>query len=191
MRNLGIIIATVTVFFIIGCRDAYKKDANLELLMSSPIHLPLSEMEKFNNNSLEDNQESELYKLIHFVDTKSCSICELKSLYQWDDLLIKNNMGKLVQLCYIIEAGNHNREDLINAINETYYQGDVYLDSLGVFLKHNTNIPSNRLYHTFLLDKNNNVVLVGNPLNNTYVEELLVKTVDNMNRNNGVFVPDN
>ena len=100
-------------------------------------------------------------------------------------------MGKLVQLCYIIEAGNHNREDLINAINETYYQGDVYIDSLGVFLKHNTNIPSNRLYHTFLLDKNNNVVLVGNPLNNPYVEELLVKTVDNMNRNNGAFVPDN
>jgi hypothetical protein len=191
MRNLGIIIAIVTVFFIIGCRGAYKKDANLELLMSSPIHLPLSEMEKFNNNSLEDNQEATLYKLIHFVDTQSCSICELKALYQWDDLLIKNNMGKLVQLCYIIEAGNHNREDLINAINETYYQGDVYLDSLGVFLKHNTNIPSNRLYHTFLLDKNNNVVLVGNPLNNTYVEELLVKTVDNMNRNNGVFVPDN
>ena len=191
MRDFRTVVIMVAVFFIIGCRGAYKKDANLELLMSSPIHLPLSEMEKFNNNSLEDNQESELYKLIHFVDTKSCSICGLKSLYQWDDLLIKNNMGKLVQLCYIIEAGNHNREDLINAINETYYQGDVYLDSLGVFLKHNTNIPSNRLYHTFLLDKNNNVVLVGNPLNNTYVEELLVKTVDNMNRNNGVFVPDN
>lgn len=191
MRNLGIIIAIVTVFFIIGCRGAYKKDANLELLMSSPIYLPLSEMEKFNNNSLEDNQEATLYKLIHFVDTQSCSICELKALYQWDDLLIKNNIDKLVQLCHIIEVGNHNREDLMKAISETYFQGEVYLDSLGVFLKHNTNIPSNRLYHTFLLDKNNNVVLVGNPLNNTYIEELLVKIVDNMNRNNGIYVPDN
>ena len=191
MRDIGIILAIVTTSFIIGCRGVHNRDTDLELVISSHIHLPLSEMEKFYNNRLIDNQESTLYKLVHYVDTKSCSICELKALYQWDDLLINNNLKKYVRVYCIIDMRTQNREDLINALNETYFSQDVYLDTLGVFLKHNDNIPSNQLYHTFFLDKNDNVVLVGNPLNNTYVEELLVKTVDNMNRNEGVYISDN
>ena len=39
----------------------------------------------------------------------------------------------------------------------------VHVDTAGVFIRENPHIPREAVYHTFLLDKDNRVVLVGNP----------------------------
>ena len=85
-------------------------------------------------------------------------------------------------LCnYIIDTRNHNRKELIAAINKTYIQGEGYFDNMGIFRITNEFIPSNNFFYTFLLDHNNNVIVAGNPLNNPKIEELLIETIDNMN----------
>ena len=42
----------------------------------------------------------------------------------------------------------------------------------GEFISHNPNIPDNKLLHTFMLDENNNVILIGDPTINSRIEEL-------------------
>lgn len=42
----------------------------------------------------------------------------------------------------------------------------IYMDTTGVFRRTNPQLPSNPMLHTFLLDENNEVLAVGNPLEN-------------------------
>ena len=41
----------------------------------------------------------------------------------------------------------------------------------------NPHLPKNKALHTFLLDENNNVILVGDPLHNKKIEEMFYKIV--------------
>ena len=181
-REIFLLIASILLF--IGCRSIEHKETYLVKLLSQTISLPFSQMEKIHSEDQMHNEEEfkiKKYKLIHYIDTQSCSICELKTMYQWDDFLIKNCLENTVQVYCIVDTRNHNREELMEAINETYFQCEVYFDNTGIFMTANNFIPINKIFHTFLLDHNHNVVVAGNPLNNPKIEELLIETIDNMN----------
>ena len=47
-----------------------------------------------------------------------------------------------------------------------------YLDSANIFEHQNQHIPSDVLFHTFLLDENMNVVLVGDPIRNKEINKI-------------------
>ena len=54
----------------------------------------------------------------------------------------------------------------------------IILDTLGQFAKLNPHLPKNKALHTFLLDENNNVILVGNPLHNKKIKEMFYRIVE-------------
>ena len=54
----------------------------------------------------------------------------------------------------------------------------VYVDTLGVFEDANPQIPSGGELHTFLLDRDDNVLLVGNPIWNEKIEEMFWQIVE-------------
>ncbi|MFI3306556.1 MAG: hypothetical protein R3Y68_08625 [Rikenellaceae bacterium] len=54
----------------------------------------------------------------------------------------------------------------------------IIIDSIGEFERLNPHLPKNKAMHTFLLDENNNVVLVGNPLNNPKIEKMFKEIVE-------------
>ena len=64
------------------------------------------------------------------------------------------------------------------AIASSMFDYPIILDTLGEFEKLNTHLPKNRSLHSFLLDENNNVILVGNPLHNKKIEEMFYKIVE-------------
>lgn len=63
-------------------------------------------------------------------------------------------------------------------IANTKFDYPILLDSLGEFERLNPHLPQNKALHTFLLDENNNVLLVGNPLHNKKIEEMFYKVVE-------------
>jgi len=46
-----------------------------------------------------------------------------------------------------------------------------------MFLKLNKQIPNNKKLHTFLLNSNNDVIFIGNPLENGRIEDLFEKQI--------------
>ena len=53
----------------------------------------------------------------------------------------------------------------------------IYMDTTGVFRRTNPQLPSNPMFHTFLLDENNEVLAVGNPLENEKIDRMFWRTV--------------
>ena len=54
----------------------------------------------------------------------------------------------------------------------------LFIDSVNVFMEANPNIPSESMFHTFLLDDNNKVILVGNPIFNKQIDDMMLSIVE-------------
>ena len=63
-------------------------------------------------------------------------------------------------------------------IKNSRFNYPIILDTLGHFAKLNPHLPKNKALHTFLLDENNNVILVGNPLHNKKIKEMFYRIVE-------------
>ena len=75
---------------------------------------------------------------------------------------------------------------------KVYRCHNIILDSTNTFKKINPVIPlNNSSLHTFLLDKNNRIVLIGNPLNGDAMWNLFKSTLENMLAHDGEYVPEN
>ena len=63
----------------------------------------------------------------------------------------------------------------------------VFYDPDGAFERANPQLPANPLFHTFLLDRDNRVVLVGSPIGNPKMWELCKSTIDRLIENGGIL----
>ena len=122
--------------------------------------------------------------LIAYYAPENCISCKIKGLYRWDELLLAADSLSDFNITFIFQTDtlqNHDIESL---------DYPVILDSNAYFISANPSIPTDSRYHTFLLDRNNRVVLVGNPLSSDAMWSLFRKTLDNMLAHDGVYVPD-
>ena len=115
------------------------------------------------------------YKVLIYVDSTGCTSCKLqlpkwKELIAYTDSVTGNNIPFLFffqskddkELRYILKRDNFNRPVCIDRNNE--------LDKLYHF-------PQNISFQTFLLDKDNRVVVIGNPILNLAVKDLYLKQI--------------
>lgn len=114
------------------------------------------------------------YKILNYIDTTGCTECRLK-LYDWK--LLKQRADSLdlnVNFIFIYWVNSLKKLEYFQRINGFNYP---YLyDKYGIF-KDENKLPKLAELHTFLLDSNNRVILVGSPIKNEkmwklYVEQL-------------------
>lgn len=111
------------------------------------------------------------YTIIAYFDSLGCTSCKLH-LSNWNSLFNRLN-DKIIDsnLNPIIIINTNKKDDILDLIDEEFYQYPVVLDpedsinSLNVF-------PTDEFFRTFLLDKRHRVIAIGNPLYNNAVEEL-------------------
>lgn len=71
-----------------------------------------------------------------------------------------------------------------------YDRPDLLLwDSTAAFVRANPVVPQNEHYHTFLLDRDDRVVLVGSPVGNPRMWELYKRTIEELTGNGGRMPP--
>lgn len=58
----------------------------------------------------------------------------------------------------------------------------IYVDTTKIFRRNNPQINDLSATHVFLINSNNNIVLVGNPLLNPKIEEMSLKIFEEKNR---------
>ena len=71
-------------------------------------------------------------------------------------------------------------EDTYLSIEYSGLDSPVYVDTAYVLRKENPQIPVDPIYHTFLLNEKDSVILVGNPLENVEIENIFRHTIDSI-----------
>lgn len=161
-------IVLIVLTFTCACNSIEEKSAKMK---SAPINLNLANMQCWDADTIVVNKpwESKPLKLCVFVNENFCTSCYLKKMFQWEDFL-KLEKEYNFFIYFIFEP----QEGCEDTFHKFFYLAELdhplYLDKNREFLKINPNIPKEYMFHTFLLDENNNVILVGDVLHNTTIE---------------------
>lgn len=100
-------------------------------------------------------------------------------MYLWDGLIHDlESYGKSVSLCFIFMPLQKDLEEFYFTMRTMAPLLPVHVDTAGVFIRENPHIPREAVYHTFLLDKDNRVVLVGNPSRSEKIKEMFWQIVE-------------
>ena len=113
------------------------------------------------------------YKILNYVDSIGCLSCELK-LTEWNALYKRlQDKGMSVMPVFIFGFSNNKKfkKEIYSLLRHNAIAFPVVMDSLSQINKLN-NFPDDRRFQTFLLDKENKVVVIGNPIYNPYIEDL-------------------
>lgn len=113
------------------------------------------------------------YKVVSYVDSIGCISCKLQ-LANWAAFIqeVDSLTGKLVP--FVLCLHNPDVEEMKRIVRKDNFQYPVFIDEMGTFdgLNH---FPTNMTFQTFLLDKDNKIVAIGNPVLNPMVKELYLE----------------
>ena len=160
------------VIITISCGGDSKIKKNLTQLMSNSITLPLKSVITVNGkDSLITEYFKSECKMIVYVDSVGCFSCGLSKMYLWNPLITyaETYKGKL-KFYFIFSTPKSGRIRI--ALKSNLFNYPVLIDEKGEFERLNPHLPKNKAMHSFLLDENNNVIMVGNPIYNKEIEKL-------------------
>lgn len=181
MRYTFIILPFLSLSLLVNCRNSQDRITEaINEMRSRPVSIPFSKMSCWINDSVQNNrpwEQAEL-KLVVYTDSVACSQCTFKQLYLWKDFVeLENKYNDKFYIFFIIQSGSNTTKDLTSNFHYTGLNHPIYIDSTNVFIKSNPHIPSEEIYHVFLLNENDSIILVGNPVFNAKIEDMLIKQV--------------
>lgn len=115
------------------------------------------------------------YKIVHYIDSMDCVNYALQ-LQQWTKFIDNLNTFSGEEIAYLFVFHCKNERELKISLRQEDFHYPVFFDKVGTFNKLN-NLPANKLFHTFLLNKENKVMTLGNPIYNPKIKELYFNVI--------------
>ena len=184
------LLTALSMLLIFGCNSKDKQfQAALEKFMSSEIRIPELSAAIFNGqDTIVEMNHSPLAKMVILYDSTVCGSCKVSGISR---LQIVTDFAKVMQNrfepVFIFAPSATKEREVRVALKTRPFEWPVFIDTAQKFVSSNRGLPENKLLHTFLLDKNNKVVLVGDPVSNPNLWNLYKSTIIEMVNNNGVL----
>lgn len=158
-----------------SCKSEFEKEYSL--LKGSHIAFPNTLSMTFEGKDTIVNELfNSQYKLVVYKDSMSCTPYYIETLSKWNRILNKYNKDVLA-IFFILSPSEEEEEDFRLLLRYSDFKYPVLIDNEQMFLKLNKQIPNNKKLHTFLLNSNNDVIFIGNPLENGRIEDLFEKQI--------------
>ena len=110
------------------------------------------------------------FTIVAYIDSAGCTSCRMK-LRDWDNLINQLKVFPDVSVDFIMVINSSETTELNYIIKRDNFLHPICFDPDGAFATCNQ-LPGSDTYHTFLLDGNGEIVLVGNPAINPKIREL-------------------
>lgn len=147
------------------------------MINSYPMNIPLDMNVTYNgvDTVINDMFESDL-KFVVYADSVDCISCGINKMHMWMPFIKFSKLynGK-IKFYFIFHPTDKSINNIKTSFKQTELDYPMLIDKNGDFEKLNPHLPKNKALHTFLLDENNKVILVGNPLYNKDIEKLFYK----------------
>lgn len=125
-------------------------------------------------DTLCDEIFSKKFKVINYVDSVGCTGCKFK-LYEWGQI-IKNTLAKNNNVSFLFYVQSNNYRNLNYIIKNNHFAYPIIFDYDDKLNKLN-HLPDNYQFHTFLLNENNQIILIGNPIGNSKLLDLYLQQI--------------
>jgi hypothetical protein len=139
------------------------------------IQLPKDVVIKVNQkDTLCDEMFLKKFKIITYVDSVGCAGCKFK-LYEWRQI-IKNTLAKNNNVSFLFYVHSNDYRNLNYIIRNNHFAYPIIYDYDDKLNKLN-HLSDKYQFHTFLLNENNQIVLIGNPIGNSRLLNLYLQQI--------------
>ena len=122
-----------------------------------------------------------IIKFVVLYDSTECSSCRVNRLEQYNDISdLTDRYGVRVSPIIIFSPATAQMSELKRELRLQKLSFPIYIDSNHTFERINPCIPVDRRLHAFLLNRDNEVVLIGDPINNPALWDLYAKTINEL-----------
>ena len=175
--SLGrILLLILCVFCLCACHES-ERDRTLRLVKEwegKEILFPQNPIFSIQGKDTVDFdfRDSE-YKIVTYVDSVGCTSCKLQ-LERWETFIkdVDSVMNGSVPFVFVFHPKNV--KELRHILRGHAFNYPVFFDEKDDFNVLNR-FPSEMLFQTFLLDKENKVMALGNPVLNPQIKDLYLK----------------
>lgn len=127
-------------------------------------------------------EDTACFKLVSYFDATGCTSCKLKELYVWRRMLALDSISS----CLFV-FNTSKMEAPVQTLSNYRFNYPMYMDSLQIFEHCYPQLSKIQQFHTFLLDRDNRVILVGSPIGNSKMWNLYKSTIERLKKNGGVL----
>lgn len=168
------VMVMANIFF---CCSQHLDDKILKFAQK-PIVIPYDKMDFFNPYLVQSDGHKYI-RYVTYLDSTECLSCSFGQLSENERRILGNEMFSIVQIQYIVKLYNENKDIVCQKIIQSRLQGEIYFDTICAMEKTNSQINDNILFHSFVLNDRNEVIMVGNPFKNGNMETLFKKVIAN------------
>lgn len=174
MKNYKFIIYSYFILsFCVSCHPSkeqltslVQEWSNKEILFPPKMYFTL-----FNNDTIDYCISKSNYKIVVYIDSTDCIDCKIlkwKAFIAEIDSLCNND----VQFLFFYQPRNPQKLNYILRKNKFSYP--ICIDTNNQFYQLNKFLHQLE-FHSFLINKNNRIKVIGNPTNNTYIKDLYIQ----------------
>jgi hypothetical protein len=169
--SLKIIIFTIVAPLMLSCHSANEEQQNIVAEWTGrEISFPEDMKFQIESTKIKYDVSNADYKIVTYVDSTNCIPCKMK-LQLWDDVINEFKSIPDVNINFAMVVNTTHRKDIEDKLTQYHFLNPVCIDTAGSFDKVN-HFPTERIYHTFLLDVNDKIVAIGNPVINPKIKAL-------------------
>lgn len=183
-------IILMALMLLSSCRKKNFADDILKM-QSRPIDLTACEGAACYENGKKSTYTcaDSAYRLIVYVDSSSCSPCFVSYMLDYEETVEKFDSSGIRTL-FVFEPSQNKVEDVISSLEQQSFPLLSLVVRDGGFASANPQLPASSLLHSFLLNEKNEVVVVGNPVRNEKVRELMLNTMNNQKKSRSILTDE-
>ena len=176
MRNLIFII--FSSLFLFSCSDDKKHD--IEILVkkwnNKEIRFPENPVfTRYVTDTVPYKIPKTDYKVVVFVDSVGCISCKLQ-LPKWKEFMHEVDSLSDGNVPFVFFFQTKDVRELRYILRRDSFSHPVCIDTEDSFYKLNR-FPKEMMFQTFLIDSENRVKVIGNPIHNLSVKDLYLKEI--------------
>jgi hypothetical protein len=162
------------IYFLASCSSSGKDREIVRQWIGKEIILPSSmEYKIMGRDTLCTDLWDKAYKILTYVDSAGCTSCQL-GIPQWQQIMnICESNDIDVSFLFVVHSNNY--EDFGYELLLDNFNYPIIYDRQNRFYELNHFLPYP--YRTFLLDKDNKVILIGSPINNPQMLQLYMNNI--------------
>ncbi|MDD4032077.1 MAG: hypothetical protein PHS48_02400 [Bacteroidales bacterium] len=167
----------ISGLILVSCNSQKKQiTETLSQMMDKEIVFPNALQAKIlGRDTIVDVLKKPGYKIVTYADSSGCTDCRL-NFYGWK---LKMNEAKTwskpVDVVFILQPKDESA--LISLLKFNDFSHAIFYDKNTDFIRQNQ-LSSDPLYQTFLINSENKIVLVGNPVSNSVLWKLYKETIE-------------
>ena len=168
----------ICIFCFLACQDNKKKQVEelVQEWQGKEIKFPNTPIfTRYVKDTIDYQIPVSDYKVVMYVDSIGCVSCKLQ-LSRWKEFIaqVDSVCDKKVPFLFFFQPKDN--QDLRRILRIDNFSLPVCIDTEDRFNKLN-HFPSEMMFQTFLLDKDNKVVVIGNPIHNLKVRDLYLQKI--------------